>query len=217
MQNGALLNSEMVFFFTQMNSSNWHKLLFFLVSRVHASNTVYRAPFTDCCFFYQVYAEGPARPTGGAAAIAFLIGPDAPISFESRFRGSHMAHVYDFYKPNLASEYPVIFPSLLHKYYSWHVLLTLEHYFGNLMILFTFLFSWLFQCFSFWFWIPENDDLNLACIVHMFFNKQDWLFGNCVAYWNDFYLWTNTIAGCWWKAFSNVLSHGCWFLLQTFL
>lgn len=101
-----------------MNSSNWHKLLFFLVSRVHASNTVYCAPFTDCCFFYQVYAEGPARPTGGAAAIAFLIGPDAPISFESRFRGSHMAHVYDFYKPNLASEYPVIFPSLLHKYYS---------------------------------------------------------------------------------------------------
>lgn len=55
-----------------------------------------------------VYAEGPARPTGGAAAIAILIGPDAPISFESKFRGSHMAHVYDFYKPNLASEYPVV-------------------------------------------------------------------------------------------------------------
>jgi 3-hydroxy-3-methylglutaryl CoA synthase len=57
--------------------------------------------------FYQVYAEGPARPTGGAAAIAMLIGPDAPIVFESKFRGSHMSHVYDFYKPNLASEYPV--------------------------------------------------------------------------------------------------------------
>lgn len=55
----------------------------------------------------QVYAEGPARPTGGAAAIAMLIGPDAPIAFESKLRGSHMAHAYDFYKPNLASEYPV--------------------------------------------------------------------------------------------------------------
>ncbi|ONL92973.1 Hydroxymethylglutaryl-CoA synthase [Zea mays] len=56
----------------------------------------------------QVYAEGPARPTGGAAAIAMLIGPNAPISFESKYRGSHMAHVYDFYKPDLASEYPVV-------------------------------------------------------------------------------------------------------------
>ncbi|KAL6005545.1 hypothetical protein ACLOJK_006112 [Asimina triloba] len=54
-----------------------------------------------------VYAEGPARPTGGAAAVAMLIGPHAPIVFESKYRGTHMAHVYDFYKPNLASEYPV--------------------------------------------------------------------------------------------------------------
>ncbi|KAH9321281.1 hypothetical protein KI387_015920, partial [Taxus chinensis] len=55
-----------------------------------------------------VYAEGPARPTGGAAAIAMLIGPNAPIAFENRYRGTHMAHAYDFYKPNLASEYPVV-------------------------------------------------------------------------------------------------------------
>eukprot|EP00252_Welwitschia_mirabilis_P026345 TRINITY_DN8634_c0_g1_i1.p1 TRINITY_DN8634_c0_g1~~TRINITY_DN8634_c0_g1_i1.p1 ORF type:complete len:467 (-),score=107.41 TRINITY_DN8634_c0_g1_i1:280-1680(-) len=55
-----------------------------------------------------VYAEGPARPTGGAAAVAMLIGPDAPIVIESKFRGSHMSHAYDFYKPNLASEYPVV-------------------------------------------------------------------------------------------------------------
>ncbi|KAI6702204.1 hypothetical protein NL676_011340 [Syzygium grande] len=60
------------------------------------------------CTDSAVYAEGPARPTGGAAAIALLIGPDAPIVFESKFRGSHMSHVYDFYKPNLASEYPVV-------------------------------------------------------------------------------------------------------------
>ncbi|KAE9459530.1 hypothetical protein C3L33_08594, partial [Rhododendron williamsianum] len=57
---------------------------------------------------FEVYAEGPARPTGGAAAIAMLIGPDAPIAFESKLRGSHMSHAYDFYKPNLASEYPVV-------------------------------------------------------------------------------------------------------------
>nr|AHK61014.1 3-hydroxy-3-methylglutaryl-coenzyme A synthase [Aquilaria sinensis] len=60
------------------------------------------------CTDSAVYAEGPARPTGGAAAIALLIGPDAPITFESKIRGSHMAHAYDFYKPNLASEYPVV-------------------------------------------------------------------------------------------------------------
>ncbi|XP_050228579.1 hydroxymethylglutaryl-CoA synthase [Mercurialis annua] len=60
------------------------------------------------CTDSAVYAEGPARPTGGAAAIAMLIGPDAPIAFESKYRGSHMSHAYDFYKPNLASEYPVV-------------------------------------------------------------------------------------------------------------
>ncbi|XP_014503130.1 hydroxymethylglutaryl-CoA synthase [Vigna radiata var. radiata] len=60
------------------------------------------------CTDSAVYAEGPARPTGGAAAIAMLVGPDAPIAFESKLRGSHMSHAYDFYKPNLASEYPVV-------------------------------------------------------------------------------------------------------------
>ena len=62
---------------------------------------------------FQVYAEGPARPTGGAAAIAMLIGPDAPIVLESHLRGSYMSHAYDFYKPNLASEYPVMLCPLL--------------------------------------------------------------------------------------------------------
>jgi len=36
-----------------------------------------------------------------------LIGPVAPIAFESKLRGSHVAHAYDFYTPNLAGEYPV--------------------------------------------------------------------------------------------------------------
>lgn len=54
-----------------------------------------------------IYSEGAARPTGGAGTIALLIGPDAPIVFESA-RGSFMEHAYDFYKPNFASEYPVV-------------------------------------------------------------------------------------------------------------
>ncbi|KAK1306851.1 Hydroxymethylglutaryl-CoA synthase [Acorus calamus] len=60
------------------------------------------------CTDSAVYAEGPARPTGGAAAIAMLVGPNAPIALEGKFRATHMSHVYDFYKPNLASEYPIV-------------------------------------------------------------------------------------------------------------
>jgi len=55
-----------------------------------------------------VYGPGPARPTGGCAAVAMLIGPNAPLVFEPGIRGTHMEHVYDFYKPNLNSEYPVV-------------------------------------------------------------------------------------------------------------
>jgi hydroxymethylglutaryl-CoA synthase len=55
-----------------------------------------------------VYEPGPARPTGGAGVVAMLIGPKAPISFERGVRGSYMEHAYDFYKPNLSSEYPVV-------------------------------------------------------------------------------------------------------------
>jgi len=54
-----------------------------------------------------VYASGNARPTGGAGAIAMLVGPNAPIVFD-KVRATHMAHVYDFYKPDLSSEYPYV-------------------------------------------------------------------------------------------------------------
>ncbi|CAL5349154.1 unnamed protein product [Camellia sinensis] len=40
--------------------------------------------------------------------------PDAPIAFESKFRGNHMSHAYDFYKPNCASEYPKRVIKILH-------------------------------------------------------------------------------------------------------
>lgn len=54
-----------------------------------------------------IYSKGAARPTGGAGAIALLIGPDAPIVFDP-IHGSHMQHVYDFYKPDFTSEYPIV-------------------------------------------------------------------------------------------------------------
>jgi hydroxymethylglutaryl-CoA synthase len=55
-----------------------------------------------------VYEKGPARPTGGAGVVAMLIGPNAPLVIEPGRRGSYMQHAYDFYKPNMSSEYPVV-------------------------------------------------------------------------------------------------------------
>ncbi|PMD22956.1 hydroxymethylglutaryl-CoA synthase [Hyaloscypha hepaticicola] len=55
-----------------------------------------------------LYAKGNARPTGGAGAIAMLIGPNAPIVVEPGLRGTYMQHTYDFYKPDLTSEYPIV-------------------------------------------------------------------------------------------------------------
>lgn len=55
-----------------------------------------------------LYAKGAARPSGGAGAVAILVGPNAPLVLEPGLRGTHMEHVYDFYKPDLTSEYPVV-------------------------------------------------------------------------------------------------------------
>lgn len=55
-----------------------------------------------------VYAKGNARPTGGAGAVAMLIGPHAPVVLERGLRSTYMANVYDFYKPDLTSEYPMV-------------------------------------------------------------------------------------------------------------
>ncbi|KAH8694922.1 putative hydroxymethylglutaryl-CoA synthase Erg13 [Talaromyces proteolyticus] len=60
------------------------------------------------CGDIALYAKGTARPTGGAGCVAMLIGPDAPIVFEPGLRGSYITHAYDFYKPDLTSEYPVV-------------------------------------------------------------------------------------------------------------
>ena len=55
-----------------------------------------------------LYKKGNARPTGGAGCVAMLVGPDAPLAFEPGLRGTYITHVYDFYKPDLTSEYPVV-------------------------------------------------------------------------------------------------------------
>nr|XP_036877218.1 hydroxymethylglutaryl-CoA synthase, mitochondrial [Manis javanica] len=60
------------------------------------------------CGDIAVYASGNARPTGGAGAVAMLVGPKAPLALERGLRGTHMENVYDFYKPDVASEYPIV-------------------------------------------------------------------------------------------------------------
>jgi hydroxymethylglutaryl-CoA synthase len=59
------------------------------------------------CADIAVYAKGNARPTGGCAAMAMLIGPNAPLALEPGVRASHFLSVYDFYKPH-HSEYAAV-------------------------------------------------------------------------------------------------------------
>ncbi|KAK3091985.1 hypothetical protein FSP39_024243 [Pinctada imbricata] len=75
-----------------------------------------------------VYATGNARCTGGAGAVAMLIGTNAPLVFDRGVRGIHMQHVYDFYKPDLSSEYPVVDGKLSVKCYQHAVDKCYEHY-----------------------------------------------------------------------------------------
>ncbi|KAF7233482.1 hypothetical protein EG68_08280 [Paragonimus skrjabini miyazakii] len=53
-----------------------------------------------------VYGTKATRPTGGAGAVAVLLGPNAPLVIDPGLRVHHMEHRYDFYKPDLGSEYP---------------------------------------------------------------------------------------------------------------
>ncbi|XP_068893713.1 hydroxymethylglutaryl-CoA synthase 1-like isoform X1 [Tenebrio molitor] len=55
-----------------------------------------------------VYAKGSARPTGGAGAVAMLVGPNAPLVLDRGIRATYIKHAYDFYKPDLTSEYPTV-------------------------------------------------------------------------------------------------------------
>ncbi|KAJ1978794.1 3-hydroxy-3-methylglutaryl coenzyme A synthase [Dimargaris cristalligena] len=55
-----------------------------------------------------VYAKGNARPSGGAGAVVMLVGPNAPLVMEAGLRSTYMDHLYDFYKPDLSSEFPEV-------------------------------------------------------------------------------------------------------------
>ncbi|KAJ2791732.1 3-hydroxy-3-methylglutaryl coenzyme A synthase [Coemansia linderi] len=55
-----------------------------------------------------VYASGNARPSGGCGVTCILVGPNAPLALEFPLRGTFMEHIYDFYKPNLSSEFPTV-------------------------------------------------------------------------------------------------------------
>ena len=68
------------------------------------------------CGDIAVYEPGPARPTGGCAAVALLLGPNAPLVFEPSVRATHSFDVYDFYKP-LHSEYAMVDGKLSQRAY----------------------------------------------------------------------------------------------------
>jgi len=46
-----------------------------------------------------LYAEPAARATGGAGAVAILVGPDAPLPLHRATVASHCQNVYDWFKP----------------------------------------------------------------------------------------------------------------------
>lgn len=54
-----------------------------------------------------VYDTLSAKPTGGAGAIALLLGPNPTVTV-SPVRSSFFADEYDFYKPHMESEYPIV-------------------------------------------------------------------------------------------------------------
>lgn len=55
-----------------------------------------------------LYGEASSRPTGGAGCVAMLIGPGAALSLVPHLRGTFMTHAYDFYKPDMKVEFPVV-------------------------------------------------------------------------------------------------------------
>lgn len=63
-----------------------------------------------------VYDSIAAQPTGGAGAIAILLGPEPLIALEP-LRASYSDDVYDFHKPDMESEFPTVNGKLSTKVY----------------------------------------------------------------------------------------------------
>ncbi len=55
-----------------------------------------------------VYADGPARPTGGCGSVAMLVGRNAPLQIDIKTRTTFANHCWDFFKPIMDSEYPEV-------------------------------------------------------------------------------------------------------------
>ncbi|CAG0915188.1 unnamed protein product [Notodromas monacha] len=64
-----------------------------------------------------IYDRGALRPTSGAAAIALLFGPHAPLIVEPGLRTTHSKHTYDSYRPVPESQYPLTFQELADESY----------------------------------------------------------------------------------------------------
>jgi hydroxymethylglutaryl-CoA synthase len=56
------------------------------------------------------YKDRAARPSGGAGAVAMLLSAnnDAPLVIDLQRKASHFEHVYDFYKPDPTSFFPIV-------------------------------------------------------------------------------------------------------------
>ncbi|XP_023391142.1 hydroxymethylglutaryl-CoA synthase, mitochondrial [Pteropus vampyrus] len=70
------------------------------------------------CGDIAVYPSDTVHHRRGAGAVAMLVGPKAPLVLARGPRGTHMEHVYDFHKPDGASEYPVLDMKLSIQCYS---------------------------------------------------------------------------------------------------
>jgi hydroxymethylglutaryl-CoA synthase len=55
-----------------------------------------------------IYNQHASRPTGGAGAVAMLVGPNAPLALDPTLRGIYMTNTFDFYKPDMKVEYPIV-------------------------------------------------------------------------------------------------------------
>nr|CDS25783.1 hydroxymethylglutaryl coenzyme A synthase [Hymenolepis microstoma] len=55
-----------------------------------------------------IYSTPSTQPTGGAGAVAILLGPNAPLAFDSGLRVCTMRNRYDFYKPLMKSIFPEV-------------------------------------------------------------------------------------------------------------
>lgn len=62
------------------------------------------------CADISVYARGPGRATGGAGAVAMLLGrgEGVRIALERTLRATHMENTHDFFKPDFSTEYPTV-------------------------------------------------------------------------------------------------------------